>query len=642
MSFIFTYCWHKMRLVFSVMIVMFVLTLCPLSNADANEIDLQASDYSEANDNEVVDSGTWGTCAWEYTQNGTVTIYPGSDWFEVRLAQADYFDYRMVYKTTFTDLQRQIKRIVFKEVDGEKVIAPIDCSCLFKGLYSLESVDFSGLDTSNTTNIGGLFRIEVYPQTLDTSMNEAKSVITDVNMSCLDLSNVTYAAQMFANCWKLKRLDMSGVNIPKASSLAGMFFYCEELQQVEMANCDLSSVKDVSNMFRGCRDLKSVSLPSFDAVEPVDMNSMFWNCGKLTDLDVSKWQSQKVSDTGSMFYECSSLKGFDCNAVDVSSDRDMSRMFYGCDKISELDTSNWHANCSTYTDMFYRCLSLKELDLTYFKTDSSSSGGYYRSGDYGGLNAPSFDLCNSLECIITGPGVGYLGSIKGVEDSNHTDWFSWADGRWESPNEKYGVADKYTKYVPVQYLSSYSESVDPYTGLKKTPKMYFFVKGNWKFGRPMPWGEIVYTDDTTLLSEGVDYTISYGDNVNSGIGTATITGLGGYRGAKTFTFNIPKAANLVKASKTSVTKKLKAKALKKRAITISLPSVSTNYGDAVWSVVKRDKKKKLTLSGNKVLVKKKTKVGTYTIKLQANVPESQNYTSAKTNVVKVKVSVKKK
>jgi len=119
---------------------------------------------------------------------------------------------------------------------------------------------------------------------------------------------------------------------------------------------------------------------------------------------------------------------------------------------------------------------------------------------------------------------------------------------------------------------------------------------------------------------------------------ARIDGAGGLPGY--FTSKDIPAANSAKVAKTKVTKTLKAKKLKKKAQTIKLPKVKTTFGKAKWTVVQKDKKKALKLKGGKVVVKKGTRKGTYTIKLKAKVKATKNWKAASTKTVTVKVKVK--
>ncbi len=77
------------------------------------------------------------------------------------------------------------------------------------------------------------------------------------------------------------------------------------------------------------------------------------------------------------------------------------------------------------------------------------------------------------------------------------------------------------------------------------------------------------------LEEGVDYTVSYKDNVNVGKATAIITGIGAYKGQRTAQFNI--VAKAVSASDISYTT-IPNQIYTRKAIT---PSVTVKYKDMV-------------------------------------------------------------
>lgn len=50
--------------------------------------------------------------------------------------------------------------------------------------------------------------------------------------------------------------------------------------------------------------------------------------------------------------------------------------------------------------------------------------------------------------------------------------------------------------------------------------------------------EVTITDGETVLAEGADYTLEYGENINAGTGTVTAKGIGNYKGEVIISFNI--------------------------------------------------------------------------------------------------------
>jgi len=144
------------------------------------------------------------------------------------------------------------------------------------------------------------------------------------------------------------------------------------------------------------------------------------------------------------------------------------------------------------------------------------------------------------------------------------------------------------------------------------------------------------------LVAGTDYDVTYSNaaSKNAGAYTLTVTGKGGYAGTATASYKIVKAKNSAKAAKAKVSKAFKIKALKKKDQKVALPKVKAAFGKAKWTVAKKDKKGVLKLKGNKVIVKKGAKKGTYTIKLKAKVAKTKNWKAASTKAVTVKVKVK--
>ena len=120
--------------------------LCPSpAFAQGGEALSAAVSSLKALDGHPVASGTWGTCPWELDATGKLTVHPG--------VGAD-----TEYCSPWGDHAGSIKSVVFAQEGGNKVVAPACCAGLFQGLDNLASIDLSGLDTSNVTDMGSMFR----------------------------------------------------------------------------------------------------------------------------------------------------------------------------------------------------------------------------------------------------------------------------------------------------------------------------------------------------------------------------------------------------------------------------------------------------------------------------------------------------
>jgi surface protein len=100
---------------------------------------------------------------------------------------------------------------------------------------------------------------------------------------------------------------------------------------------------------------------------------------------------------GRMFYRCSSLKYIDLSSFNTKSVEGFYEMFYDCDSLESLDLSHFKFDCVDFIDdMFSGCTNLKYLNVRGW--DISKAGR--TSGE--GINSV-FSGCTSLTSLdLTG------------------------------------------------------------------------------------------------------------------------------------------------------------------------------------------------------------------------------------------------
>ena len=155
---------------------------------------------------------------------------------------------------------------------------------------------------------------------------------------------------------------------------------------------------------------------------------------------------------------------------------------------------------------------------------------------------------------------------------------------------------------------------------------------------------VVVKSGETALEEGTDYEVTFENNMNAGTATAIVAGKGDYTGEKTAEFTINKAKNPLTVSAKTAT--LKKKALKKKAQKLAISKVMTvkkAQGTVTYNGVGVNKKSKKALKINakngQITVKKKTKKGTYKMKITVKAAGNSNYNAlsvTKTVTIKVK------
>ena len=339
-------------------------------------------------------SGTWGTCPWTIDANGVLTIGAGT-------GADSYF--------TISPWDSYKEQITAVKESGA-VVLPSKSFGLFRRLKNAKTIDVSGIDTKNVTDMDYMF-------------SECSS-LAELDLSSFDTQNVTTMRRMFVDCSSLAELDLSSFNTQNVTGMDYMFSGCSSLVKLNLTSFNTRQVTDMSNMFDDCSSLAELDLSSFNTQNVTNMGDMFRNCKSLTELNLSSFNTQKVTDMRFMFSGCSSLAKLNLTSFNTRQVTDMSGMFSDCSLLAELDLSSFNTqnvtnmcemfqNCKALTElnlsslfntqkvtdmyfMFYGCSSLAELDLSSFNTQNVADMREMFSGcsSLAKLNLSSFDTQN--------------------------------------------------------------------------------------------------------------------------------------------------------------------------------------------------------------------------------------------------------
>ena len=261
-------------------------------------------------------------------------------------------------------------------------------SRMFAYLDNVESLDLTGLDTSNITNMSSMF-------------SHCKS-LESLDLSNFNTSKVTTMNSMFSSCTNLISLNVSSFNTSNVTDIGDMFWLCENIKNLDLSNFDVSSLKGsaLHQTFNGCSNLKTLNLTGWKVPSGVTfLYSTFKDCSSLTSLDLSTWDTSGVTSMEQTFYNCNSLKTLNLNGWDTSKVTTMFWMFQYCKSLESLDLSSFNFSgitngniltfngCSSLKTvifgknidtskitnmggMFYNCSSLETLDLSMFDTSN--------------------------------------------------------------------------------------------------------------------------------------------------------------------------------------------------------------------------------------------------------------------------------
>jgi surface protein len=511
----------------------------------------------------VVATGTWGTCPWEITDDGVLTIHEGVG------GQPD----AQALRSPWSAWKAMVTEVRTACSDGARVVAP-SCTYLFLDMNRIRSCDLGDWDVSSAQDVSGMFY--------------GCGSLASLDLSGWDTSAVTEAQNMFSGCSALRSLDLSSWNTAAVTNTHGMFSGCSSLASLDVSTWDVSSVVFMGSMFARCPSLRSLDITSWDVSSVANMSYMFEGCSSLEALDLSGWDVSSVATADGMFAECSSLVSLDLagwRLSPVTTDEmspGMVDMFYDCASLTSLDLTGWDVSRVTITDvMFEGCSSLETLDVTGWRIGTALPWFYGLTAltELRGISdwdtsavttmASAFEDCGSLESLdLSGWDTSSVVDARGMFDGcfllaefrvgdkyvfNSADmmpestaqddgWWSEADRAWLSKDEivgsRSGMADTYRNSDKGRPADMADATVLPiealvYTGSALTPS------------------PTVMMGEAELVA-GVDYELIYENNVDAGTATVTVVGKGACEGTKTVTFQIDKATQTVTASNVSV------------------------------------------------------------------------------------------
>lgn len=226
----------------------------------------------------TIASGTCGTCHWEISDAGVLTIGAGALAPNTGESLSHWPWYR--YRSQITSAVIQ-----------PTVTCAGSAACMFNGCDALETIDVSGFDTSAVTSM----------------------------------------FLMFSQCSSLNALDLSGFDTSNVVDMGSMFSHCSALKTLNISNFNMSNVEKTYHMFTMCTSLTSLDVSRWDMSSVDEAFYMFYSCTSLATLDVSSWDTSNITDVGNMFQYCSSWTGCDFPAMrDFSDILYYENMFAGC------------------------------------------------------------------------------------------------------------------------------------------------------------------------------------------------------------------------------------------------------------------------------------------------------------------------
>lgn len=259
-------------------------------------------------------------------------------------------------------------------------------SGMFNGCRSLTSLDLSGWDTSSISEVSepnndgvGLFKncenlaYLKLPKNFITSkvtnisdMFNGCKKLTSLDLSGWDTSNITEMNNLFKNSGikiiDISNWDLSSLKVSTDKWQIGFkdMFKDSQCETIKLPNMNFG--KDVKYNFGELSYLKSFYGPELVNTNITIVDDMFYNDKKLNYVDMHDWDFSNVTYMRSMFGNCIELTTIDTSTWNVSKVTNMYNMFGGCSSLTSLDLSNWDvSNVTSMNDVFRGCSELKTL-----------------------------------------------------------------------------------------------------------------------------------------------------------------------------------------------------------------------------------------------------------------------------------------
>ena len=141
------------------------------------------------------------------------------------------------------------------------------------------------------------------PNSNDVSLDElfhstgSYNLIQTIDLENLDTSNVTNMHGMFWGCKNLKKLNISNWNTFKVTDMSYMFSKCTNLVELDLNNWDVSNVIKMDFVFEGCTNLKKLNVSNWKLTNVTSIDRIFKDTINLKFLDLNSWNlNENIKD----------------------------------------------------------------------------------------------------------------------------------------------------------------------------------------------------------------------------------------------------------------------------------------------------------------------------------------------------------
>ena len=158
---------------------------------------------------------------------------------------------------------------------------------------------------------------------------------------------------MFHYCLGLKTLDVSWLDVENVTNLTSFINHCENLTAIDLSAWNPTSVTTLSYLFNSCYDLESITLGErFRQVNPTGWYCAFYKCNSLTSLDEENLNFSAATNLNRCFCECYSLTELDFGTAGPVALTKADSAFNACSNLERLNLSSFNTKNATHLRHF--------------------------------------------------------------------------------------------------------------------------------------------------------------------------------------------------------------------------------------------------------------------------------------------------
>ena len=167
-----------------------------------------------------------------------------------------------------------------------------------------------------------------------------KSDAKNIDLTMIDVSNVTSFYNAFANNKTIENVNVSNWDTSKVTSMRSTFYICDKLQSVSCENWRLNNCTSLYAMFDSCSALINFDPSRWNTSKVTNMEWVFIRCASLTSLNLSNWDTSQVTIMNKFLSSCTSLTSLDISNWNTSKVHGMRNMLYNCHSLETLKCDN--------------------------------------------------------------------------------------------------------------------------------------------------------------------------------------------------------------------------------------------------------------------------------------------------------------